>query len=215
MCFLRDMSVESAIRQYEEALPFKDSIVGVGLDSDEHNRPPSLFYDLFRRARNDGLKLTSHCDFNQHNTHEHIFQVATALGGDGASRIDHGLNAADMPELVGIIEAKGIGMTICPCAYIRHTAIDEVFPRIRKLFDSGIKISIASDDPSYMEDNWLLHNLLMVRDKCAFADDEMIKLQRNAIETSWAPSSLQSELCKELNAYEESYKVAGVRVTLG
>lgn len=205
MCFLRDMSVESAIQQYEEALPYKHLIVGVGLDSDEYNRPPSLFYDLFLRARNDGLQLTSHCDFNQHNTHEHILQVATALGGDGASRIDHGLNAADKPELMDIIKAKGIGMTICPCAYIRHTNINEVFPRIRKLFDAGIKISIASDDPSYMEDNWVLHNLLMVRNKCSFSNEDMVKLQRNAIQISWASCASKEELYEELNAFEASH----------
>lgn len=209
MCFLRDMSVESAVEQYETALQYQDMIVGVGLDSDEYDRPPSLFYDLFQRARNDGFKITSHCDFNQKDTHEHIRQVATQLGGNGASRVDHGLNAADLPELMELIKVKGMGMTICPCAYIRHAAVEEVLPRIRKLFDAGIKVSIASDDPSYMEDNWVLHNLLMVRNKCNFSGSDMIQLQWNAIETSWATPELKKELYQGLEMFELSHTSSG------
>jgi adenosine deaminase len=202
------MLVESAVEQYEAALPYKDMIVGIGLDSDEYDRPPSLFHDLFRRARNDGFQVTAHCDFNQKDTHEHILQVATLLGGNGADRIDHGLNAADRDELIDAIKAKGMGMTICPCAYIRHTAIEYVFPRIRKLFDAGIKISIASDDPAYMEDNWLLQNLHMVRDKCNFAEGDMLQLQKNAIETCWASSALKNEISVELEKFREAYRGA-------
>ncbi|TVY60792.1 putative deaminase, partial [Lachnellula suecica] len=180
MCILRDMSSESAMTAYEAALPYRDIISGLGLDSDELDRPPSLFYDVFKRARADSFRITSHCDFNQKNTHEHIHQVAEMLGGTGAERIDHGMNAADKPELMEIIKLRSIGLTICPCAYIRHAASSAVFPRIRKLFDAGILISIASDDPAYMEDNWILHNLLLVREKCQFTDKDIAQLQRNA-----------------------------------
>ncbi|KAH6706306.1 hypothetical protein BKA61DRAFT_635583 [Leptodontidium sp. MPI-SDFR-AT-0119] len=205
MCILRDMSPESAMEQYEAAFPYKDMIVGVGLDSDELDRPPKLFDVLFKRARGDGFKITSHCDFNQKNTHEHIRQVAKNLGCSGADRIDHGMNAADREELMSMIKEKGIGMTICPCAYIRHTAESEVFPRIRKLFDSGIKITIASDDPAYMEDNWVLHNLYLAREKCNFTDQEMIQLQRNAIDVCWASDAVKEDLAKELDDFERTY----------
>ncbi|CZR58708.1 related to AAH1-adenosine deaminase [Phialocephala subalpina] len=205
MCFLRDMSPESAIQQYEAALPYKDMIIGIGLDSDELDRPPSLFYEVFQRAKKDKFRLTAHCDFNQKNTLEHIRQVCENLGGSGAERIDHGMNAADSDDLTEIIKKKGIGMTICPCAYIRHAAEDEVFLRIRKLFDAGNKITIASDDPAYMEDNWVMHGLYMVRDKCKFTDAEMVKLQRNAVEICWARDEDKARLSKELDEFEEAY----------
>ncbi|KAH7333244.1 hypothetical protein BKA65DRAFT_507443 [Rhexocercosporidium sp. MPI-PUGE-AT-0058] len=204
MCILRDMSPESAIEAYEAALPYKDMIVGIGLDSDELDRPSNLFDALFKRARADGFKITSHCDFNQKNTHEHIRQVAEELGGSGADRIDHGLNAADREELVKVIKEKEAGMTVCPCAYVRHTAEREVFLRIRKLFDEGIKIAVASDDPAYMEDNWVLHNLYLVQEKCRFADHEMIQLQRNAVEICWASDALKQELTRELDNFERA-----------
>jgi len=204
MCILRDMSPASAMAQYEAALGFRNMIVGIGLDSDEYERPPTLFKDLFQRARIDGFKITSHCDFNQKDTHEHIRQVVCSIGGSGAERIDHGLNAADQEDLMTMIKEKDIGMTICPCAYIRHTSEEAIFPRIRKLFDSGIKVTIASDDPAYMEDSWLLHNLLMLRNKCQFTDKEMIQLQGNAIATCWASTSLKAALNASLDQFVDS-----------
>ena len=43
MCFLRDQSAEYAMATLMESLPFKDIIIGVGLDSDERDNPPSKF----------------------------------------------------------------------------------------------------------------------------------------------------------------------------
>jgi len=65
MCILRDMSPESAMENYLLALPYRDVFHAIGLDSDEYDRPPSLFEQVFRRAREDGFKITSHCDVGQ------------------------------------------------------------------------------------------------------------------------------------------------------
>ena len=61
------------------------------------------------------------------------------------------------------IKQNRIGMTICPCVSVRHTPEGESFLRIRKLFDAGVKLPIASDDPVYMEDDWLGDNTILVR----------------------------------------------------
>jgi adenosine deaminase len=192
------MSPESAMEAYLAALPYKNMIVGMGLDSDELDRPPSLFEEVFKRAKADGFKLTAHCDFNQKDTHKHIRQVAELLG---AQRIDHGLNAADSEQLMELIASEGMGMTICPCAYIRHAGDVEVFPRIRRLFDAGIKAAIASDDPAYMEDNWVTNVLLMVKDKCNFSNHDIALLQLNAVEMSWADEGTKEELMKEIRHF--------------
>jgi adenosine deaminase len=68
---LRDVPVESAMKHYEAALPYKDMIVGIGLYSNEYNRPLALFEELYLLARANGFKLTSYCDVTQ-RTHEHL-----------------------------------------------------------------------------------------------------------------------------------------------
>lgn len=205
MCFLRDEPVESAMDHYLAALDYRDMIVGVGLDSNEDQRPPMLFEEIFDRARKDGFRLTAHCDVGKAYPVEHVRQVVCSIGKTGAERVDHGLNAVENAELMESIRSRDIGMTICPWSYIRHQPLDEVFERIRKLFDAGIRITIASDDPAFMEDTWILENLLVVRKFCKFTDQDMIRLAENAIHDCWAPDAVKEEIMAELRDVSEEY----------
>ncbi|MGI9594871.1 MAG: adenosine deaminase family protein, partial [Acidimicrobiales bacterium] len=65
MCFLRDHSVESAAEALHQAEPYRQWIVGVGLDSDEHRNPPVKFAEIYRAAADQGYRLTAHCDVDQ------------------------------------------------------------------------------------------------------------------------------------------------------
>ncbi|KAI9829509.1 MAG: hypothetical protein M1819_006329 [Sarea resinae] len=206
MCFLRDMSPESAMEHYTAALAYRPFVHAIGLDSDEYDRPPSLFEDVYQRARADGFRLTCHCDVAQKDTHDHIRQVASTVAGTGADRIDHGLNAADDPDLVALVQERDLGMTICPWAYYRHEPADEVFPKVRMLFDAGVKVTINSDDPAYMGDNWVVENLALVEKMCGFSRAELCQLERNAIEISWAPELLKARLLDELENFQRVFK---------
>ncbi|RGP66122.1 adenosine deaminase [Fusarium sporotrichioides] len=199
MCFLRDMPVESAMETYESVLPYKDMVIGIGLDSDENDRPPLMFEEIYNRARKEGFRITAHCDVGQKDTHRNIRQVASDLGSTGADRIDHGLNAAQDPELIRTIKERGIGMTTTPWGYLRHEPVDEIFPRIRTLFDAGIPLAIASDDPAYMEDCWILHDMLLVKKMCDFSDEEMVRLTKHTIDMCWADETVKNEIRKELD----------------
>jgi adenosine deaminase len=176
-------------------------IVGIGLDSNEYDRPPLLFEELYQRARADGFKITSHCDVTQKDTHEHIRQVAESVGGTGADRCDHGLDAAERPDLVALIKQKGLGMTLCPWAYVRHHTEADLFQHIRTLFDADIKINISSDSPVYVEGNWITHNLLLLRFKCKFTDNEIAKVERNSVEVCWATEDVKRCILKEIDNF--------------
>ena len=201
MCILRDLSEESAMEHYKASLPYKDMIVGIGLDSVEFERPPSLFDNVFSLARADGFHLTCHCDVGVQNTHEHIRQVACEVGASGAERVDHGVNAAEKPELMDMIKKNGLGMTICPWAYYTHEPVSTIFSRIKTLYQAGIKISIGSDDPAYMEDCWILHNMLLIKNQCGFTNEDMAQLVINAVEMCWATEETKSAILKEIRQY--------------
>ncbi|KAK1086361.1 hypothetical protein LTR33_001597 [Friedmanniomyces endolithicus] len=200
MCFLRDESPESAMEHYVAALEYRHMIVGIGLDSNEDQRPPVLFEEVFARARADGFCITAHCDVGKTYPVEHIRQTVSDLGRTGADRIDHGLNVVDDPAVMNLIREKGLGMTICPWSYIRHQPFDEVFERIRILFDAGIKIAIGSDDPAFMEDTWIHENLLIARKYCKFTDGEILKLAKDAVDMSWASDEVKRDILQELEA---------------
>ena len=60
LCFLRHLDEDAALATLEAALPWRDLIVGVGLDSSEVGHPPSKFRRVFARARYLGFKLCAH-----------------------------------------------------------------------------------------------------------------------------------------------------------
>ncbi|KAK9244363.1 adenosine deaminase [Lipomyces tetrasporus] len=176
MCFLRDQSPESAMDHYKAALKYKDMIVGIGLDSNEHDRPP--FKD----------------------THCHIHQVAATIAGSGLDRIDHGLNAADDAMLIDLIRHRGLAMTICPWAYLRRETYSSIAERLRVLVDAGVKVCIASDSPVYMDDSWIIHNMLLAKRMGGFTDSEMCKMVRHSVEMSWAKPAVKLAIMQDIEA---------------
>jgi adenosine deaminase len=201
LCFLRDESPDSAMEHYLAALEYRRMIIGIGLDSNEDKRPPMLFEEVFTRARLDGFRITAHCDVGKTYPVEHIRQTVSEIGKTGADRIDHGLNVVDDPQLMKLIREKELGMTICPWSYIRHQPFEEIFARIRTLFDAGIKISIGSDDPAFMEDTWIYENLLVAKKFCGLSNKEILKMMKYAVIVSWAPQELKQDMLRELEEY--------------
>ena len=145
MCFLRDLSAESALATLEESLPYADWIVGVGLDSDENGNPPLKFRDVFARARDEGYRLTMHCDVDQEDSVDHIWQCLDEIG---VERIDHGVNSLEDPALVREIEARGLGLTVCPISN-GYVAGGLKAHELKTMLDHGMRATVNSDDPAY------------------------------------------------------------------
>ncbi|KAF5630169.1 family oxidoreductase [Fusarium tjaetaba] len=208
MCFLRDQSPDSAMEHYKAALPYRDMIIGIGLDSNEHKRPPVLFKEVFQQAKKDGFKITAHCDVGQEDTYQNIHQLISPSEGILTHRIDHGLNAADKPEPLELITSQGIGMTICPWAYLRRFNLEEIGRRMRTLIDVGVKICISSDDPPFMEGAWIMHNMLLARQLCGLSEEDVVQMMRDAVEISWAVQDVKTEILAELdrNSYRSRNK---------
>ncbi|GAB0132215.1 hypothetical protein EsDP_00000657 [Epichloe bromicola] len=203
MCILRDQSPESAMDHYKEALRYKDMIIGIGLDSNELNRPPNLFEEVYTLARKDGFKITAHCDVGVEDTHEHIRQVASTIAGTGLDRLDHGLHVADERRLLELVAGRSVPMTICPWAYLRRETYDSIAERLRLLFDAGIKMCISSDSPVYMDESWVTHNLLLAQKMGGFTDAEMVQIARSAVDMSWAKPAVKKAIDLEIEAMYE------------
>ena len=195
MCFLRDFQAEYAMATLLESLPYKQWIIGVGLDSDERDNPPAKFAAVYARARTEGYLLTMHCDVDQPNSIEHIRQALMDIGVD---RIDHGVNILEDPALVEEVKRRGIGLTVCPVSN-RFVTNGTKSAELRQLLDEGVRVTVNSDDPAYFT-AYVLENLLTVQEELALTRDEMITLQRNAIEASWAPPTVRQEFLDRLSS---------------
>lgn len=200
MCFLRDMDADSAMTTLEKALPYKDKIIGIGLDSDERDNPPSKFAAVFEKARAEGFRLTMHCDIDQKNSIEHIRQAIEEIGVD---RIDHGTNIVEEPRLVELVREKGIGLTCCP---ISDSVVTDDFKgsEIKSLLHDGVKVTINSDDPAYFG-GYLNENIEFIAQQMSLTKEDLLQLQRNAFAISWISSEEKLRYIARLDEYAASH----------
>ncbi|GGF55270.1 adenosine deaminase [Alteromonas lipolytica] len=197
MCFLRDMSAESAMEHLEMAKPYLGWLVGVGLDSDEYNNPPVKFREVFKLAKEWGLKLTMHCDVNQKNTLEHIRQVIEIIGVD---RIDHGVNSLESEQLCELIKSHKLGLTVCPVSnqfVVQSLTSNE----IREMLNKGMLATINSDDPAYFR-AYMNENLIALQEEGNFTKEELKTLMANAFTVTWLPEPDKQAYLAQLDAYQ-------------
>ena len=196
MCFLREMDAGFAMATLMEALPYKDWIIAVGLDSDERDNPPRKFAAVYERARREGFLLTMHCDIDQKNSIEHIRQAIEEIKVD---RIDHGTNIVEDPALVAVLKQRGIGLTCCP---VSNSVVTKDFKgkEITDLLRNGIKVTVNSDDPAYFR-AYISENMEKMLDGTGLTKDELVQLQRNAFQISWLSSMKRDSFLASLDAY--------------
>ncbi|MGD8684671.1 MAG: adenosine deaminase [Chloroflexota bacterium] len=180
MCFLRDLSAESAAETLEQARPYRDWIVGVGLDSDEQGNPPIKFRDVFAVARAEGYRLTMHCDVDQEDSVAHIWQCLDEIG---VERVDHGVNALEDEALVDEIKRRGLGLTVCPISN-SYVSDGTKAPEIRSLLEQGVLVTVNSDDPAYFP-GYIAENLAILQREGQLTLDDIVRLVRNAFAISW------------------------------
>jgi adenosine deaminase len=200
LCFLRDMSAESAMLTLEESLPFKHWIVGVGLDSDEKGNPPVKFAAVFRKAREHGYRLTMHCDVNQENTLVHIDQCLHTIGVD---RIDHGVNSLEDPALCATIAERGLGLTVCPVSN-RFVVQSLTAAEIQRMLALGMRATVNSDDPAYFR-AYMNENLQALQDEGGLTRDEIVQLVNNSFTVAWLDDSRRASYLEKVKRYVESH----------
>ena len=195
MCFLRDLSAEEAMETLEQALDFKDQIVGVGLDSAEAGNPPVKFADVFDRARVEGFRVVAHA--GEEGPSEYVWQ---ALDNLGAERIDHGVRAVDDDELVERLRVDRIPLTVCPLSNVKLRVFDKLEDHnLKALLDLGLRATVNSDDPSYFG-GYIGDNFLAVADALGLGPDEIERLVRNSINVAFVDAARKDELHKEVDA---------------
>lgn len=196
LCFLRDMSAQSAMEHLEMAKPYLSWLVGVGLDSDERNNPPIKFAEVFAKAKALGLKLTMHCDVNQLNTLVHIEQCINEIKVD---RIDHGVNSLENDLLCDLIKQNNLGLTVCPVSnefVVQSLTSDE----IHKMLEKDMLVTINSDDPAYFR-AYLNENLMRLQKEGNFSKTQMLTLVKNAFKVAWLDEAKKQTYLRKIEDY--------------
>jgi adenosine deaminase len=198
MCFMRELSAADAGTVLDAALPLKQHLVGVGLDSDERGAPPAKFAAVFAKARAAGLKVTVHCDIDQVDTHDHIRQAIEDIGVD---RVDHGGNVLQRPELIALARRHDVAFTVCPVysGWLTHAG-----PRtnvVRGMLDHGLKATINSDDPAYMGGAYIGESMVKAQADSRLTRAELVALSRNAFQAAWIGEAERARYLARLDAF--------------
>jgi len=145
MCFLRHLPEEAAFATLEQALPFRDKFIGVGLDSGERGNPPEKFARVFARCRELSLRLVAHAGEEGPPAY-----IATALDVLRVERVDHGVRCVEDPALVQRLARARVPLTVCPLSNVKLGVYPDLAHHpLKALLDHGLCATVSSDDPAY------------------------------------------------------------------
>ena len=196
MCFQRHLSGDDAVATMNEALPYVDRIIGVGLDSSEIGNPPEPFKPAYDLARASGLHAVAHA--GEEGPPEYI---AGALDALGAERIEHGATAERDDDLMRRLAEEAIPVTMCPISSLRLKVYRRMEDAHMKRFhDRGVKVTLNSDDPAYFG-GYVLDNYLAVARSLDVSREDLGAMARNSLEATFLPDGEKAALLDEFDAY--------------
>ncbi|MBY7848262.1 adenosine deaminase [Vibrio fluvialis] len=180
MCFLRHLSEADAMHTLQQALPYKDKIVGVGLDSSEQGHPPEKFQQVFRQAREAGFIAVAHA-----GEEGPALNIRNAIDLLGVQRVDHGVRCVEDVALVQELKQTRMPLTVCPLSNLKLKVFTEMEQHnIVDLLRQGLCVTINSDDPAYFG-GYMTDNFMAVANAHPMSHQELAQFTLNAIEASF------------------------------
>ena len=201
LCFLRHLSEEAAFATLDEALPYRERFIGVGLDSSEVGHPPEKFARVFAKARELGLRIVAHAGEEGPPAY-----IRSALDVLHAERIDHGVQSLKDPALVARLAAERIPLTVCPLSNVKLCVFDDLSQHnLRDLLDANLVAMINSDDPAYFG-GYLNQNFIETFTALDLDATHAYRLARNSFEASFASAA---EKAADIAALDAHFAQAG------
>lgn len=196
LCFLRHLDEEAAFATLKSALPFKNWIIGVGLDSSELGHPPSKFQRVFELAAREGFLTVAHA--GEEGPAPYVWEALNLLR---VSRIDHGNRSLDDEKLVAELAHRNIPLTVCPLSNLKLKVVKEMKSHpLRKMLDSGLLATVNSDDPAYFG-GYLTDNFLAVTQALNLSKADIYKLAINSFKASFLDEESKNVMIHKVTVY--------------
>jgi adenosine deaminase/aminodeoxyfutalosine deaminase len=194
---VRHFGVDEAARVFRKAAELRaqfPSIIGIGIGGDERRMGAEPFRDLYFEARDAGLRLTAHA--GETVGPESIWAALNI----GAERIGHGLTAIEDPELMEVLAERQIPIEICISSNVRTgCCVPAALHPVRNYFDSGLMVTLNSDDPAMFESD-LEGEYLVAQREFGFSREHLRELAANSIEASFLPPEQKVKYLHRLDA---------------
>ncbi|WJG22199.1 adenosine deaminase [Vibrio furnissii] len=194
MCFLRHLSEDDAMLTLQQALPYKDKIVGVGLDSSEAGHPPEKFSRVFHQAREAGFLAVAHA-----GEEGPALNIRNAIDLLGVQRVDHGVRCVEDAELVQVLQETRMPLTVCPLSNLKLKVFSEMDEHnVVELLRQGLCVTINSDDPAYFG-GYMTDNFMAVANAHPMSHQELAQFTLNAIEASFISAKDKARMSAQVH----------------
>lgn len=196
MCFLRHLSEEDALATLEQALPFKDKIIAVGLDSSEQGNPPEKFARVFAKANEAGFLAVAHA-----GEEGPALNVKNAMELLKVQRVDHGVRCVEDPALVTTLIQSRMPLTVCPLSNLKLKVVESMEQHnVVDLLRQGLCVTLNSDDPAYFG-GYMSDNFLAVANAHPVTKQELAQFSLNAIEASFISPEEKQRLTERVTQF--------------
>ena len=194
LCFLRHLSEEEAFETLEQALPYRDKIIGIGLDSGELGNPPEKFARVFARCRALGFHLVAHAGEEGPPAY-----VWTALDVLKVERVDHGVQSSKDALLMQRLARDRIALTVCPLSNLKLCVFPDLASHnLKGLLDAGLAATVNSDDPAYFG-GYMNDNFLQTFAATGMTAAHAYQLARNSFEASFVDVAAKQRYIGQLD----------------
>lgn len=195
LCFLRHLSEDDALATLDAALPFRDQLVGIGLDSGERGNPPAKFERVFARARGLGLRAVAHA--GEEGPAAYIREALDLLG---VERIDHGVRCDEDPALVDELVRRAIPLTVCPLSNVKLRVVRDLGEHnFARLLRAGVAVTINSDDPAYFG-GYVGDNYRATAAALELSASELVTVAENAARAAFLPDADKQALVARIRS---------------
>ena len=196
MSFLRHLDEASAYKTLEQAMPYKEWIAAVGLDSTEVGNPPSKFKGVFAKAIEEGFLTVAHA--GEEGPAEYIWEALDLLK---VTRIDHGNHSLDDDRLVERLAELQMPLTLCPLSNLELKVIHDLkdYPLI-EMMDKGLMVTINSDDPAYFG-GYMNENFLGIANALSLSKNQIAELAKNGFKASLLSDEEKEKVIDSIDQY--------------
>ena len=200
LCFLRHLSEEDAFATLEQALPFRDRFIGVGLDSSELGHPPEKFARVFARCRELGFHLVAHA--GEEGPPAYVWSALDVLK---VERIDHGVQSTKDPALMKRLAQDRIPLTVCPLSNLKLCVFPDLGQHnLRELLDGGLVATVNSDDPAYFG-GYMNQNFIETFAATGLTAQHAWQLAANSFEGSFTDAAAKRAYVDRLDAVFDAF----------